>query len=808
MTSLVRNLRFSLRMLLKQPAMAAISILALALGIGLTATMFSIVHAANADLPFADGDRIFSLQSTNLAMDIQQMDVTPHDYLEWRAQQTSFEVFAAFYQGTINVSGMERPMRFEGAFMSPSSFDVIRQGAALGRVFTESDAEPGAPPALLIGHDLWRNRFESDPEVVGSQVRVNGRPGTIVGVMPPGFRFPFDEEAWLPLQADLTQLERGQGTPLDVFGRLREGVTLEAAVVELDRIAERLEADYPETNEGLRVFGQRYVRDYVNDDAMAMLWTMQGAVLLVLLIACANVANLLLSRALDRSKEVAIRTALGASRLQVVAQFLTEVMVLAAIGGVFGLVIARVGAGMFNNALADIQKPYWIVVQLDSTVLFFTMVIVFAASLLAGTIPALQVSGANLSDVLKDESRGSSSFRLGRLSKALVIAEVAFSCGLLVGAGLMIKSVVQLSTLDYGFPTEVFTARVGLFDTNYPEEQQQRQFFTELRDRLAAEPGVDGATLTDALPGSQFAAMNRFKVEGQTYATREDHPLTNVAVITLGFFETFESGVLQGRDFNRLDTADSLPATIVNVSYAERFFPGESPLGKRVRLGTDDESDDPWLTVVGVVPDLYMNGVANAGQRVPEGLYLPLQQASRRFMSIAVRAAGDPLAVTSMVRQQVAGLDPDLPIYWVRTLQDRINEDTWFFRLFGNLFIVFGFAALFLATIGLYGVMSFAVRRRTSEVGLRMALGAKAGDVVRLMVRQGLVQIGLGLALGLGLAALAGGGLELVLFQVDAQDPVIFGGIALVLAATGLFACLLPARRASRVDPVIALRNP
>ncbi len=808
MPTFTRNLRFGLRMLVKQPGISAISIMALALGIGLTAMMYSIVHAADRDLPFEGGARIFHLQSTNHGQGIQQMGVLQHDYLDWRAQQTSFEDLAAFYQGTINVSGSERPVRFEGAFMTPSTFALIRTEAALGRVFAESDAEFGAPPALLLGHDLWRNQYQSDPGVVGREVRVNGRPGTIIGVMPEGFSFPFSEEAWLPLQIDMTPTDRGQNLlALDVIGRLPEGTTLDYAVAELDRIAERLEAQYPETNEGRRVFGQRYVRDYIDNDTMMMLWTMQGAVLLVLLIACANVANLLLSRALDRSKEVAIRTALGASRRQIMAQFLTEVMVLSTIGGLLGLVIARIGTGMFEAAIADIQKPFWIVINLDWTVFLVTGAAVLVASLLAGMLPALQVSGSNLNDVLKDEARGSSSFKLGRVSKALVVVEVAFSCGLLVGAGLMIKSVVQLSNVDYGFPTEVFTARVGLFESDYPEVEQRRQFFRELRDRLAAQPGVLAATLTDALPGSQMAGMTRFKIEGESYVNREDHPLANTAVIGAGFLETFDIGVLQGRDFNRLDTVDSLPVVLVNRSHAEKFFPDESPLGQRIRYGTDEESDNPWLTIVGVVPDLYMNGVANAGRRAPDGMYLALEQTDRRFLSIAVRGQGDPLAMAGTVRQQVVGLDPDLPIYWVRTLQDRIDEDTWFYRVFGNLFMVFGFAALFLATIGLYGVMSFSVRRRTSEVGLRMALGARRADVLRLVVKQGLSQIGIGLVLGLGLAALTGGGLQMVLFQVDARDPAIFAGITLVLAITGMVACLLPANRASRIDPVIALRN-
>ncbi len=808
MSDLVQNLKFGLRMLVKQPLVSGISILALALGIGLTTTMYSIVHGASRQLPFDEPWELIGLERANPSQGIDEMSVTQHELLDWRAQQrNSFEDLGGFFQGTVTISGTEKPMRYDGAFMSPSVFELIGARPLLGRLFNAADAEPGAAPVIILGYSTWQNDFRGDAGIVGDDVRINSQPGTIIGVMPEGFRFPLDEYAWVPLITDTSRLERGDGTQLNVFGRLRDGVTLDGALEEMNTIAARIEADYPDLNEGVRVIGEPFTHEYMDRDAMAMLWTMQGAVFMVLLIACANVANLLLSRAFDRSKEVAVRTALGAGRWKIINQFLTEVFVLAAIGGTIGLAITQVGVTLFNGALADIQVPFWIFIQIDWAILAFTTLVVVAASLVAGLVPALKVSGSNLADVLKDESRGSSGFRMGRITKGLVVAEMALSCGLLVAAGLMIKSVTQLNNFDYGYPTDVFTARIGLFESEYPTPAQRVEFFKHLHQEMSAIPGALSTALADAPPGTQMASMSRMSIEGEAYPTREDHPLANFAVVTPGFFETFEIGLLQGRDFNTLDTTDSELVTVVNTSFVERFFPGQNPIGRRLFIGVDDDCANPWLTIVGVVPDMHMEGVNAIGQRDPQGIYLPLAQQDRRFMSMIVRGNGDQMAFAGPVRQAVAAVNADLPIYWVRPLQSMIDENTWFYNVFGNLFAVFGAAALFLARIGLYGVMSFAVRRRTQEVGIRMALGAQPAKVMGMVLKGGLWQIGVGLGLGVGLAMLLSGGLEMVLFQVNPKDVGVYAFVLVVLALTGLTASLIPAGRASRTDPIIALRN-
>lgn len=806
MANLVRDLQFGLRMLVKQPMMSTISILALALGIGLTVTMYSIVHGAMRPLPIEEPWEIVNLERENVARGDTEMGVTQHEYLEWRDQQTSFEDLAGLYQGTVTLSGSERPIRYDGAFMSAQAFTLLGAQPLLGRPILEQDTRPGAPAVILLGYETWQNDFQGDPGVIGREARINAEPGTIIGVMPEGFKFPMAEEAWVPLRIDLANLERGAGTWLMVIGRLRDGVDIETALEEMNTIAARIEADWPELNEGISVSAEPYTREYLDTDVLAMLWTMQGGVLMVLLIACANVANLLLSRAFDRSKEVAVRAALGAGRWRIVSQFLAEVFVLAAIGGLLGLGIARVGVALFNAQLATIPTPYWISVRIDWVVLGATTLLVFGASLVAGIAPALKVSGSDLHDVLKDESRGSSGFRMGRITRALVVAEVALSCALLVGAGLMIKSVSQLSNFEYGFPTDVFTARIGLFEAEYPTVEERSSFFEELQRRLQELPGVQGAALADALPASDRASRPRASVDGVSYASLEDHPRVNLAVITPGFFDTFDVELLDGRDFNALDTADSLPVTIVNRSLVERLFPGENPLGHRIKLGTDDDDGEPWFTIVGVAPDLVMQGL-NSGDDPAQGFYLPLAQRDRRFMSLAARASGDSMSLAGQVRDAVASINADLPIYWVRPLSAEIHESTWFFSVFGTLFAVFGGAALFLAVLGLYGVMSFAARRRTQEMGIRLALGARPGSVLGMVMRGGFWQVGLGLTIGLGLGMLLASGLEMMLFQVDPRDLGVYALVVLALGLTGLIASLLPASRAARTDPIVALRT-
>ena len=804
MDSILKDIRFGTRMLLKTPGLAAISILALTLGIGLTTTMFSIVYGALLrGLPVEEPHRLMHLERNNLAEDIESMEVTIHDFLDWREQQTTFEGIAGFYSGTVNLAGSEgRPDRYDGAFISANAFQLIRVQPMLGRAFREGEDTPAAEAVIILGFAAWRDRFGSDPNVIGRDVRMNGEPATVIGVMPEGMEFPINQEAWVPLRMDPLEIERGEGLTLEVFGRLNDGVSLDEARAEFAAIASRLELEYRETNEGVGSVIKPYTEEYIGAEPARLLYTMLAAVFGVLLIACANVANLLLARATVRSKEVAIRTALGASRVRVVTQLLVETLVISVVGGALGIGLGWVGVNLFNRSIVDAQPPFWIDIKIDPVAMLFVLGLVLISSLVAGTIPAFQASGANVNEILKDETRGSSSLRIGRFSKALVVTEIALSFGLLVAAGLTIKSIVKLKNIDYGFTTEdVFTARVGLFETDYPDEASRVQFWNELQERVGGSAGVRSAAITTNLPGLG-SGRRRFAVEGETYDRDQDFPLVRRAVSSPKYFETFGVNILQGRDFTVEDHAESLPVAIVNQSFANKYYPDENVLGRRIRLGAS-QSEEPWLMIVGVAPDMFMGGADNEN---PEGLYVPLAQNVARFMYMVARAERDALALTPMVRDEVIAIDGNLPIYWVNTLERAIEQSTWFYTVFGTLFMIFGAVALFLASVGLYGVMAFSVSRRTREVGIRMALGAEGRDVLRLVLRQGLIQLAIGVVVGIGLAVLLSRGLEVILFDVEPLDPTIFVAIAGVLLATGLLASFVPARRATRVDPLVALR--
>lgn len=803
MRSLFRDVRYGIRSLIKSPGLSLVATIALAFGIGLTTTMFSIIYGAwMKGLPFPDGDRIVAVFRNNLTVGAQQMGVPISDYEEYRTQQRSFETLAAWYTGTVNVSGTAEAERFGGAFVTPSMFRVAPARPVLGRTLQEGEEGPGAPRVAVISYGMWRRRFGGDPDVVGQNLRANGNPFTIVGVMPEGYEFPGNASIWLPLPLDPVGTPRGEGQWLSVAGKLRPSVSIDAATMDLNAIARRLQEEWKATNENIGAVARPFVDAFIGDEPKKLLYTMLGAVFFVLLIACANVANLLLDRAAHRSKEVGIRTALGASRGAVVRQFLAEALALSLAGAFLGTLLAQLDITLFTRAIADSEPPFFIDIALHPPVLAFVIGVALISTFFSGIIPALQSSRADINEVLKDETRGSSSLKIGRMSRGLVVLEIALSCGLLVASGLMIKSVTQLRNMDPGFdPRNVFTARLG-FPAGYTDTLAQQQFYEQLRARLGEMPGAQGAAIASQLPGVG-ANGTRFMVEGETYATDRDLPDSRWLAVSPGFFETFAFRVLQGRVIDDRDRADGLPVAVVNQAFAERYFAGADPIGRRFRPG-GLTSERPWVTVVGVVPTMY---TGDPEEPRDPFFYVPLAQAHSNFVSLAVRTSGPPLAITSDVRRTVASLDQDIPIYWVYSMDEALARPTWYIRIFGTMFMIFGVIALFLASVGLYAVMSFSVSRRLREVGIRMALGAQGRDVLRLVFRQGAWQLAVGLVLGLALAAGLGNLVQVILFEVKPRDPAIFGGVVAVLALTGFIACLVPARRAMRIDPLIALRT-
>lgn len=805
MNSLLTDMRYGLRMLIKTPGFSAVAVLTIAIGVGLTTLTFSIVYGALLRRPSFDrGTPLVFVSQDDPERGNRGRFIPLLDLIDFREQQTLFRGLGAWTGGTINLADQDsRPERYQGAFVSASLFAQVDGVPILGRVFNpEEDAGTGEQ-VVILGYDVWRNRYGGDPDIVGKSVRANAEAATVVGVMPEGFHFPMNHEVWLPLNLDPIEAVRG-ANGVAVVGRLREGVSIEQASVQMQQLARRIAETHVETNEGIGVWLQTYSDRSMGGPIVNVLWVMLGAVFGVLLIACFNVTNLLLARTLVRSKEVAVRSALGADRGRLMRQLMIEAGVLTACGGAVGVLVAHFGIQAFNLSIQDIEKPYWIVISLDAAAVVFTVAITAVSALVAGTLPALRASGGQVHDILKDESRGSSSFRMGRLSRVLVIGEIALSCALLVAAGMMVKSVINVNTVDMGFEGDhVFTARLGLFETDYPDDEARVRFYDRLLEELSAEPNVEAVGLTTFLPalGAGGASV---ELEGVAYADVNEQPFSFMISITSGYFDALGIDVMEGRDLETQDREGAVPVVVVNESFALRHFGKETPIGRRFRVG----EDQPWMTIVGLVPDIlpFIGGGGNNGP-LPDQIFVPIaQQENIRFVSVAAKTRGEPGAFGATARDVVARIDPNLPLYWVRTLEEAVELETWVFTLFGSLFTMFGVAALFLAAVGLYGVMAFSVSRRTQEMGVRMAMGAGTGSVMRLILGKGMRQLGIGMVLGLLMGAAMVRPLTAIFFDVNPNDPVVYAAIVLTLGLSGLAACYVPARRATRVELVDALR--
>jgi predicted permease len=810
--TLLSDLRISFRMLVKTPSVSVIAILTIGLGVAICTHSFSSVYGSILrGLPVPDDNRLMLIDANRQDLGAESLEMSIHDFLDLRENQTSFEDVAAFYQGTANLAGDEGPPeRYAGAFVSANALQHLAVPPLFGRLFLQDEDRPGARPVAVLAYHVWQNRFGGDPSMLGTVVRVNGQATEIVGVMPPGFRFPFNEDLWLPHRIDPDAFPRGGGRHVEAFGKLREGVSIDVARDEFAAIAGELARRFPESNANLGFGIQRFELRYMPSEIRAVMWVMLASTFGVLLVACANVANLLLARAASRTKEVAIRTALGASRFRVARQLAVESAVLALLGGLFGLVIAWWGVVVMNQAQAGIPKPFWIDVRVGLPALLFTVAVTMAASLAAGLLPALRASGIDVDATLKDEARGSSNIKLGWSSSALVVAEVAVSCALLIGAGFLIKSVVNLRNVELGFETQgVLTGRIALPEADYTDGRSRDQFFNLLKERLEQEPGVASVAV-----GTHLPALGSFLyyvgVEGESYATDRDYPAAYATSISSDYFRTFEVQFLEGRDFSSLEArVGGDPVTIVNESFVDRFFPDGDVLGRRIRWGIST-STEPWLTIVGVVPDMHVGGgVGGLGndRKRPERFYLPKGLLDHSLYAVAVRSGGPPEALASRLREVVAELDANLPVFGVASLDDAIQQATWAFGMFGILFTIFGGAALFMAAVGLYGVLAFSVRQRQLEMGIRMALGQERGSIMRLILKKGVGQLSSGVAGGLAVGALMGGPMRYVLYGVEKGDISVYVSVVVTLMVTGIFACLIPARAATTADPVDAMRR-
>ncbi|HXU39700.1 MAG TPA: ABC transporter permease [Blastocatellia bacterium] len=813
MEILLRDMRYGIRMLSKRPGFTAVAIIALALGIGANTAVFSVVNTVLLrPLPFAEPDRLVNLWTTRADRGINKMVASYPDFVDWRDQSNSFEQVAAYSEQDFTLTGGDNPSRLGGMVVSSDLFPLLKAQAAVGRTFSADDDRNGAPLTAVLSHKLWKQRYNGEASVIGSSVTLNSKSYTVIGVMPEGFQFPVQSEPvelWTTFAYALTAAgeesiaEQRGAHFLHVIARLKPGVHSQTARADVEGVAARLSEKYPDTNTGMGASVNPTSEDLVGDVRPALLILM-GAVGCVLLIACTNVASLLLARATTRHKEMAIRAALGASRVRVVRQLLTESLVLALAGGAIGLLIALWGTDALVAVSGD-ELPRAAQIGLDMRVLGFTLLVSLITGVLFGIAPAVYASKTDLNEALKEGGRaGSEGARRNRLRGALVTAEVAIAVVLLTGAGLLIQSLWRLQKVDSGIDTHnVICLEVGLPEVRYTTAQQ-REFYRQLQTRLSSLPGVVAASASFPLPLTNQGMTLSFETEGRPLP-RGDRPSSSYRSVSLDFFRTLGMRIVKGRDFNEHDDNKGPDVIVINEAFADRYFPGEDPIGKRIKPGISVETgkSPAWREIVGIVSNTKYRGPKR--DFLPE-YYVPESQVPLDSMILTVKTVGDPHGIVGAVRDEVRDLDKDLPIYNIHTLDDYLSAAVAQPRLFAVLLAIFAGLALALTTIGLYGVMSYSVAQRTHEIGIRMALGARPANVLRLMVMQGMTVAALGIGFGLATALLVTRVMAGLLFGIGTRDPVTFAAIALIIAGVALGACFVPARRATKVDPMVALR--
>jgi putative ABC transport system permease protein len=803
--NLIKDLRFALRSLRNNPTVVMVALVALALGIGANTALFSVVSGVLIEpLPYPDAGRIVAVIDSNPAAGLPRFATSPPNYADWKAENKVFEHLAAWGRSNLNLTGGDRePERLSGAQVSADFFDVLEMPPVLGRTFTAEEDQPGGEKVVVLGYGLWQRRFGSDPAVVGRSITLNGAPCTVVGVMGERFAVPSKVEAWVPMALQVDPSQRGAHY-IGVIGRLAKGVTLATAQTEMSGIARRLEEQYPQTNKGWGVNLFR-MKDLVVEDVKPALLVLMAAVGLVLLIACANVANVLLARLASREREVAIRGALGAGRGRLIVQFLTESVLLSLAGGALGVLLAFWGTKVLM-ALSAGAIPRAGDVGLDLRTLGFALALSLATGVLFGLAPALQASRSRLQESLKEGGRGhSGGRRAGWGRQALVLLEVAVAVVLLVGAGLLLRSFSGLQRVDPGFRADgALTMNLRLPDARYGEDAQQIAFWRELMPRIEALPGVAHAGAVFPLPLGGGRYVLTFEVEGRPAPPPNEEPQSEIRFVTPDYLTAMGIPLLAGRQLAESDNEDASPVALINQTMARRMWPEGDPLGKRFTFNDPSSPDAKWWTVAGVVGDV--RAEALSVEPLME-TYLPIYQSAFGGGTLVIRpAAGDPALLAGPVREAVRSVDPEVPLYEVHTLEEVVSNSLARQRFNASLLALFAALALALAAVGVYGVISYAVSQRTHEVGLRMALGARVDEVLRLVMGQGMAPVAAGLALGLVISPLLARTLKSFLFGVGTTDPLTLGVVLLVLALVAALACLVPALKATRVDPAVALR--
>ena len=806
---LFEDIRFGLRTIAKNPGFAAVAVSALALGIGVNATVFSLANGVLfKNLPFANSDQILYVISKNVGKPRWARTMSYPDFLDYKAQAKSFDGIGAASEASANISDQTAsPEAYHGARVTANIFKVIGQKPVAGRDFEPTDEQPGAPPVAILSYKVWENRYGKDRSVIGRTVRIDEVPTMIIGVMAPHLDFPREMEVWKPLIPNEEQKKR-QSRWFYVFGHIAPGTSLRSASVEAATIMKRLEAEYPLTNKDVSAEVIDYNEFFAGEgggEIKTVFLAMLGAVGFVLLIACANVANMQLARAIGRMREISIRMALGAGRWRVIRQLLIESVMLSIVGGLIGWMLAVWGIRTFDNAVIPTGKPPSIDFSMDVRALIYLAAITIGTGLLFGLAPALRLSKLDVNTALKDGGRGSSGGGRGKyLSGLLVVVEMALAVVLMAGAGLMMRSFVNAYHSNLGARTEnVLAMRIDLPSANYKRDEQQLQFFDRLKASLDATPGVEVTVVTSNLPITGTWQYS-YEIEGEPQPDARQRPTVRGVITTPDYFRVMGNAILAGRDFTSADGVAGAMSVIVNRRAAEAFWHGEDPLGRRLRLYSKDVPQ-PWLTVVGVAPNIsYDNDSRIKHDPV---LYLPYRMETTHSMFVAARTSVPPGTLKEAFRRKVQAIDGDLPVMSLRTLEEQLEKQNWPYRIFGSLFAIFAAIALGLASVGLYAVIAHAVSQRTQEIGIRIALGASNANVLRLVFSQGIWQLGLGLTIGTAAALVVTRVLRTLLVDVSTSDPATFATVAVVLSLAAGLGCLIPSLRAMRVDPIEALRH-
>ncbi|HKG80763.1 MAG TPA: ABC transporter permease, partial [Pyrinomonadaceae bacterium] len=787
--NILRDISYSVRVLLKNHAFTIVVILTLALGIGANTAIFSFANGILLrPLPYPQSDRLAVLDETALKRGIDSMSVSFPNFLDWREQNKVFEDIA-IYSGTnrFSLTGAGEPVELRGSYISQGLFEVLRVSPILGRTFTTNEDRPDEDAVVILSYDLWQRNFGGDPQIVGRKIMISNRPRTIVGVMPRGFKFPEVSELWAPLALTtktFTRTDHG----LNAIARLKDGMSFTEAQTEMNTIGTRIEQQNPVTNEGLGVKVTSLHQNLTGDYRQALL-ILLGVVGCVLLVACVNVANLQLARATARQKEFALRAALGAGRWRIMRQLLIESLLLATVGGALGFALSLWALNLLLHAI-PIKLPFWMNFGIDLRVLGFTAAITLLTGFIFGAIPALQTSRVDLNDTLKEGGRGSAGVRAGARS-LLVVTEIALSLILLVGAGLMIQSLLRLRRVNIGLDAKnVLTATVIVPRAKYGDGEQRATFFKQLVERVRSLPGVQAASATATLPLSGGNWGRSLTVEGYPVLPVGQAPMIQHTVVTPGYFRTMGIPLLAGRDFTDADTKGTPDVTIVDERLAREYWPNDTPIGKRIRFGPP-EDNEPWHIVIGVVSAVRHQRMQ---EETRESVYLPHAKMPVNGLSLVARTSSDPRDFVAAIRREVAQLDPDLPVSGVATMEEVVAESIWQPRLYATLFSVFASGALILALIGIYGVMAFLVQTRTHEIGIRMALGATARDVFKLIVGRGMKLTAVGVAVGVGGAIALTRLMHSLLFNTSATDPITFILISVLLSLAAFLACYIPAR--------------